>query len=1243
MRYRTIGPVVFLVLAVTLLSCSEAGELSAPGAEPPLAAGLVATPPALFCGAPTTVALVADGATAVGTVRVVNDETSVYVTYHADAGWAIRKTALFVGTSPGEIPLSGGGNPQVGRFPWKATHRGSAFEVTWQVPLADAGDAAIIAAFAEVGGAEGAWGAGLPISPGGSWAMYVVHPVGDCGMVIDPAAGGTVRYGDVVELFIPPDAITGPALVTMTPAATAHPDAVPGTLFDFGPSGLQFDPPAQLTIGYDPARLPDGVPENALRGLSDAEPSALLPLSAQDQAGNTATFDVEHFSIYGLAWLSADLAVSASATPDPARLSDQIRIAVVVTNTGAPEAAVEGAQLLLVFTGLPFIRSSLSEDCTADPQPGPNGEIYIRCEVGPLGPGDAVPFEIIGTPFGGLGEGVIMVTAEVLPDAVLGYADAVPANNGVMLPIHVYPEVSADLRMKAFGPGPARQAGLVRTVSATVENLATSLDPVPATIEFRFPDAGAVGLEVIAADLPAGCTFAQGSSLTSIACPVGALAPGQEAIRQVNVRPLQARTYAASATGHPLTGDPQPANNTQSGSFEATATVLDLRAAIVAPQLTVDVGDDITFSAQVEHVSGDLLPQGTLRIEIEGEATFVEAAPGCDVIDVFPFAAALNCPLPQLEAGDHSATFMVIVQATTGGTDIVGHARFLLSDYVQDTDAANDTDDVTVTVRPDNLADYAIDLFEASAPSVKMTREVTYSGQAELLSASFFPVPGGAYVVRVEGDVASATAADASCSVATLIFGPGYEMTCPLESMVPGEVKGPYDLTVVPGSAPGLLVATARVVAPDEVQESNPADNEAVIETPVALLVADLRLSLTLDDPDPVAVGDIVRYDVFAESATGSDDVPLVRVRMLAHGDVALETLPSGIDLSCEEIASTLADVSVLCDISNHQPQNARRLTLELRALGGTFIRVESQIFPVAATTSDPNASNNLSTQQTTVSVAAPELAGTLVFSSNRVAGSLPQLFTKALATGTVTRITDFLNYTDAQWSPDGTRIVAIRGQALVLMDADGTNATNYLLLDLFDVAGPGNPSWSPDGTKIVLHGNHDFDAGEDSELWIFDVASESLTRLTDNSVDDEFPDWSPDGAWIAYTADRANLHAIRPDGSDLTPLLTATSVLHPDWSPDGTRIAFTSLRALGSSIDVVPIANLVNVTTAAYDDAINEKPVWSPDGLFIAFARAQEDDEAAFDLYYVLANGSGSAQVLEAIINFSTWDVDWK
>jgi Tol biopolymer transport system component len=80
----------------------------------------------------------------------------------------------------------------------------------------------------------------------------------------------------------------------------------------------------------------------------------------------------------------------------------------------------------------------------------------------------------------------------------------------------------------------------------------------------------------------------------------------------------------------------------------------------------------------------------------------------------------------------------------------------------------------------------------------------------------------------------------------------------------------------------------------------------------------------------------------------------------------------------------------------------------------------------------------------------------------------------------------------------------------------------------------------------------------------------EHATKLTADNVSEATPEWSNDGAWIAYAA-RAELPAglppgwevriVRPDGSDQRTLVSA----HPGiafsslaWSPDGKQLGFT-------------------------------------------------------------------------------------
>jgi eukaryotic-like serine/threonine-protein kinase len=101
----------------------------------------------------------------------------------------------------------------------------------------------------------------------------------------------------------------------------------------------------------------------------------------------------------------------------------------------------------------------------------------------------------------------------------------------------------------------------------------------------------------------------------------------------------------------------------------------------------------------------------------------------------------------------------------------------------------------------------------------------------------------------------------------------------------------------------------------------------------------------------------------------------------------------------------------------------------------------------------------------------------------------------------------------------------------------------------------------SPDGTRLAF-------AIEDGELdiWSWDFARESLTRLTFGPSDDFLPRWTPDGRRIIFQSDRAgrlNLFSVAADGSgSVEQLTTSTNHQYPNSiTPDGTEVLFSELR----------------------------------------------------------------------------------
>ena len=157
-------------------------------------------------------------------------------------------------------------------------------------------------------------------------------------------------------------------------------------------------------------------------------------------------------------------------------------------------------------------------------------------------------------------------------------------------------------------------------------------------------------------------------------------------------------------------------------------------------------------------------------------------------------------------------------------------------------------------------------------------------------------------------------------------------------------------------------------------------------------------------------------------------------------------------------------------------------------------------------------------------------------------------------------------------------------------------------------------PRWSPNGEWIAFHSNI---LANNFEIYRIARDGSGLTRLTDNTVLDQFPSWSPDGSRLAIRSDRELWLIDSLDGSNAFQLtLTASPVINQmaSWSPDGTKVAFMSTREPGN----YPSVFLSDVDNANPNDQIDltpktdaavpvakwssRAPSWSRDGSYIYF-----------------------------------------
>ena len=65
------------------------------------------------------------------------------------------------------------------------------------------------------------------------------------------------------------------------------------------------------------------------------------------------------------------------------------------------------------------------------------------------------------------------------------------------------------------------------------------------------------------------------------------------------------------------------------------------------------------------------------------------------------------------------------------------------------------------------------------------------------------------------------------------------------------------------------------------------------------------------------------------------------------------------------------------------------------------------------------------------------------------------------------------------------------------------------------------SPSWSPDGNSIVFTG---LSRNGYNDIYIYDIWSTQLSKLTNDLYDDRDPSWSPDGENIVFSSDRTQM-----------------------------------------------------------------------------------------------------------------------
>jgi serine/threonine-protein kinase len=173
---------------------------------------------------------------------------------------------------------------------------------------------------------------------------------------------------------------------------------------------------------------------------------------------------------------------------------------------------------------------------------------------------------------------------------------------------------------------------------------------------------------------------------------------------------------------------------------------------------------------------------------------------------------------------------------------------------------------------------------------------------------------------------------------------------------------------------------------------------------------------------------------------------------------------------------------------------------------------------------------------------------------------------------------------------------------------------------------GPYNfPRFSPDGKRIALSQT----SGGRTDVWLYEMASGALTRLTSEGTTNERPEWSPDGKRVLYRTDRGSSGTTlwwQPwDGSGpAEPLLAVkgNDIWEGVLSPDGRTVVYRLgsggaadiwYRRLDGDTTAKPVAN------TAFAEL---EPRLSPDGRWVAY---QSNESGSFQVYVRPFPGPGA------------------
>jgi len=229
-------------------------------------------------------------------------------------------------------------------------------------------------------------------------------------------------------------------------------------------------------------------------------------------------------------------------------------------------------------------------------------------------------------------------------------------------------------------------------------------------------------------------------------------------------------------------------------------------------------------------------------------------------------------------------------------------------------------------------------------------------------------------------------------------------------------------------------------------------------------------------------------------------------------------------------------------------------------------------------------------------------------------------------------------------WSPDARKIVmhgypSETTNSIYVMDASGANFRRLTTVEgVMDYA----PEWSPDGARIAFT-RYLVAPTPHGEIWVMDADGRRQSWV---GVEGYVPHWSPDGTRLIYSSDRSgnmDLFVCNADGTGERQVTSSGSGDRDGvWSPDGSQIAYVTDWNGHPEIHVMrwdgkKPRRLTNMSAEA------SSPDWSPDGSRIAFDTDVASGSGHYEVWVMDADGTGQTRVTATPSGATAILPDWR